>query len=254
LVDGPRIYLTGAIAIQNGNQVAGSEQFPGRQGRLAFAYLTLEHRRVVLRSELADLLWPEEWPRAPDTALNAILSKLRHVLAVAGMDGSSLVSGAGWYQLRIPADVWIDVEAALVGLHVAEGAVRAGNIQAAFGHAGLAYQITRRPFAPGEECEWVQGRRRQLRDAHLRSMECLSRIHIANGEPAIAADLCRRAIETEPFRETAYQLLMRAHAAAGNRAEALRTYEQCRRLLAEELGADPSRETQAVHLELLGAT
>ena len=30
---------------------------------------------------------------------------------------------------------------------------------------------------------------------------------------------------------------MEAHVAAGNRAEALRVYERCRRLLAEELGA-----------------
>ena len=46
---------------------------------------------------------------------------------------------------------------------------------------------------------------------------------------------------------------MRAHAAAGNRAEALRAYEQCRQLLAEELGVAPSAETQAVHLMVLQA-
>jgi len=44
---------------------------------------------------------------------------------------------------------------------------------------------------------------------------------------------------------------MRAYAAAGNRAEALRVYERCRKLIAKELGADPSPETQAVHLKLL---
>jgi DNA-binding SARP family transcriptional activator len=47
--------------------------------------------------------------------------------------------------------------------------------------------------------------------------------------------------------------LIRAHTALGNRAEALRVYESCRRLLAAELGADPSPETQALYIELLGA-
>ena len=56
----------------------------------------------------------------------------------------------------------------------------------------------------------------------------------------------------EPFRETGYQLLMKAHTATGNRGEALLTYERCRRILAEELGADPSAETRALHRELLG--
>ncbi|MGH8059725.1 MAG: AfsR/SARP family transcriptional regulator [Candidatus Entotheonellia bacterium] len=45
--------------------------------------------------------------------------------------------------------------------------------------------------------------------------------------------------------------LMRAYAAAGNRAEALRTYEQCRTLLTEEVGINPSPETHGLYLHLL---
>ena len=47
---------------------------------------------------------------------------------------------------------------------------------------------------------------------------------------------------------------MEAHAAAGNRAEALRVYERCRRLLAEELGAYPSPETESIYRGLLEAS
>jgi SARP family transcriptional regulator, regulator of embCAB operon len=61
----------------------------------------------------------------------------------------------------------------------------------------------------------------------------------------------REAVAIEPFRETGYQLLMRAHAAVGNRAEALRVYERCRSLLSEELGVLPSSQTEAVYLDIL---
>jgi len=44
---------------------------------------------------------------------------------------------------------------------------------------------------------------------------------------------------------------MRAHAAVGNRAEALRVYERCRSVLTEELGVPPSPQTEAVYLEIL---
>jgi DNA-binding SARP family transcriptional activator len=44
---------------------------------------------------------------------------------------------------------------------------------------------------------------------------------------------------------------MRAYAAADNQADALLTYERCRRLLMEELGANPSPATQALHGEIL---
>ena len=44
---------------------------------------------------------------------------------------------------------------------------------------------------------------------------------------------------------------MEAQSAAGNDAEALRTYERCRRLLADELGTYPSSETEAIYRRLL---
>ncbi|HEX4781108.1 MAG TPA: bacterial transcriptional activator domain-containing protein, partial [Usitatibacter sp.] len=81
--------------------------------------------------------------------------------------------------------------------------------------------------------------------------ECLAQAYVWNGEPQIAVDIARELVEMQPYRETGYQLLMRAHAAAGNRAEALRVYERCRALLTRELGVAPSQETQAVHREVL---
>ncbi len=59
------------------------------------------------------------------------------------------------------------------------------------------------------------------------------------------------AVALDSFRESSYQLLMRAHGAGGNRAEAVRVYHPLRDLLTDELGTDPSRETEALYLELL---
>jgi DNA-binding SARP family transcriptional activator len=58
-------------------------------------------------------------------------------------------------------------------------------------------------------------------------------------------------LEAEPFDEMACQALMRAHAAAGNRAEALRVYATCRKLCRDELGAEPSEKTTGVFLGIL---
>ena len=46
---------------------------------------------------------------------------------------------------------------------------------------------------------------------------------------------------------------MRALAATGERAEALRAWERCRAEVVEELGVEPSAETEAVYLQLLDA-
>jgi len=59
------------------------------------------------------------------------------------------------------------------------------------------------------------------------------------------------AVELDPMDETAHRLLMRAHAALGEIAAALRDFEDYRGRLAEELGVDPSPETRALHIALL---
>lgn len=61
-------------------------------------------------------------------------------------------------------------------------------------------------------------------------------------------------MEREPYRESAYQILMRTLAAGGNVADALRTYDRLSSLLREELGVDPGPQTKEVHGELLRLT
>ena len=66
-------------------------------------------------------------------------------------------------------------------------------------------------------------------------------------------EAARDALALDEPREAAYRQLMRALVAAGERGEALRVWERCRAALVEELGVDPSPETEAVYLEVLGA-
>ncbi|WP_433158915.1 BTAD domain-containing putative transcriptional regulator [Kribbella sp. CA-247076] len=54
-----------------------------------------------------------------------------------------------------------------------------------------------------------------------------------------------------PLRETLWQRLLTTLADAGRQAEALDRYEALRTRLADELGADPSPELQAIHQSLL---
>ena len=106
---------------------------------------------------------------------------------------------------------------------------------------------------PGEDGAWVEEKRRELADVRGRALSALADACLRSGDPQEAAKWAEQAIALEPFRETGYRRLMEAHAAAGNRAEALRVYERCRRLLAEELGAYPSPETESIYRGLLEA-
>jgi DNA-binding SARP family transcriptional activator len=249
---GLRIYLTGRVLVEDDGAILLDERrLMGRQGRLTFAYLAYERLRVVSRDELAEELWPATVPPSWERSLSAIISKLRALLADAGLSGVDLEGSFGHYRLSLPADAWIDVEAAGEAIDHAESALRAKEPRDALGWALVAYQISRRPFLRGDEGQWVTLKRSGLRDVLVRAHECLSEPSIWQAEPEYAVKHAKEAVALEPFRETGYQLLMRAHAAVGNRAEALRVYERCRSLLSEELGVPPSSQTEAVYLEIL---
>jgi SARP family transcriptional regulator, regulator of embCAB operon len=247
-----RVHLAGRISIEVDGQRVDQQAFPGQQGRLVFAFLVAERSRPVARSELADLLWPEGVTPAWETALSAIVSKLRGVLGKVGLDGSTaLSSGAGCYEVRFPGRPWVDLEIAADAIHEAEVALRRADPAAAYGPSAVAHHIARRPLLPGEEGAWIDAKRAKHRGILIRALECRAEVYLWNRELSLAVEAAKDVVALEPFRETGYQLLMRAHAAAGNAGEALWAYERCRKLLADELGVDPSPQTKEIHLRLI---
>ena len=252
--DAPRVYLTGRITLERDRIAVNERHLPGRQGRRAFAYLVLERARPVPIDEVALAVWGTGEPAgAWETALSAIVSKLRATLKPLGFDARAIAAESGCYRLTLPAGAWVDVEAARRALDEAEGHVRARRPSQAWGPANVAASIAERPFLAGDDGEWIARVRAGLRDTRVRALECLVTVASANGEHPLAARLARDVVDLEPFRETGWQRLMRALADGGNRAEALRAYAECRALMAKELGVAPSPETEGIASTLRGA-
>jgi SARP family transcriptional regulator, regulator of embCAB operon len=243
---GTRIQLCGRLTARiEGRRV--EEELPGRQGRLLFVYLAAHRRRPSTRSELMQALWPDRVPAAADTALSALLTKLR------GLLGPGTVAGKQDVRLVLPPQAWIDLEAAGEGLHRATSGVAQRDWARAWGPSRVALHVAQRGFLPGYEAPWIDEIRRQLDDILVRSHECVAAIGLglAGSELPSAERSARALIRLAPYRESGYRFLMEVLAGQGNVAEALLTYEQLRRLLREELGANPGSATQALHKRLL---
>ncbi len=227
-------------------------QFPGRQGRLLFAYLVTKHGTPVPRDELVEVLWEGVPPASWDQALRVLVSKLRKVVAESADEAAAdLTASFGCYRLDLPVETWVDVLAAEGAAREAEGLLAADELERAITAATLAEYLLRQPFMPGDDGTWVQGKRRELEEIRLRALNVLAEACLRSGKAEASVRWAEQAVEVEPFRESGYRRLMAAHVAAGNRAEALRVYERCRRLLAEELGAYPSPETETIYRRLL---
>ncbi|KAA1420985.1 DNA-binding protein [Nocardioides humilatus] len=246
-----RIYLTSRVRVENGEHLLDERALPGRQGRLVLAYLAAERSRPVARDELGLELWGDEVPDAWEKGLMAIISKLRAALRSIGLPDDTLRTAFGCYQLVLPPGSWVDIEDAAHAVHEAETAIAAGRPLDGYAPAYVAYMVGRRPFLIGEDGPWASRRRGALREIYLRALECAIVCDAANGELSEAVQAAEDLIALEPFRESAYQRLMCALAEAGNRAEAIKVYERCRRVLDEELGVPPSAQTRAVYNQVL---
>jgi SARP family transcriptional regulator, regulator of embCAB operon len=247
-----RISLIGRVTVELDEGVLDETQLLGRQGRLFFAYLVAEHARPVPRDELAEALWGETPPVTWEKALTVLASKLRRVLAEHGVSDPSLLTAAfGCYRLELPEGTWVDVLEAASAADDAEMALGGGELDRARERASLASSLLQRPLLPGEEGTWVEAKRRDLIDVRERALAVLAEASLRAGDAPAAVSAAEQLISLSPLRESGYRRLMEAQAAAGNRAEALAAYERCRQLLADELGAYPSPETESIYRGLL---
>jgi len=239
--------------VERDGKLLRESKLGGPQGRFVLVYLVSERKRAVTQAELAEALWPESLPASWTLALSAIISRLRSRLAALGLVRSHIIGNAfGCYQFSAPTDTWVDIEAALAGVDAAEGAVAAGNPQAAYGPSLIATTVLRRPFLPGDGGPWAETRRTALAAALIRALDSRVEALAANAEVELALTHAREAVRMEPYRESGYRRLMRMQVRNGDRGEAIRSYLKCKRLLDEELGVGPSEETESLYREIAG--
>jgi len=229
-----KVQLCGRLVVEiDGRRV--EDELPGRQGRLLFAYLTLNRLQTITRDELVEALWPG----ARDGGLAPLLSKLRRVVP---LDGT-----------RLALDAWVDLEAAADALHRAESALAQGDSHRAWGPSQVAMFVSARPLLPGDEAPWLEEARGRLADVHVRALEAYggATLGVGGTELAAAVRTGRELVRREPYRESGWRILMEALEREGNCAEALVAYEELRARLRDDLGISPSQPTQELYRRLL---
>ena len=113
--------------------------------------------------------------------------------------------------------------------------------------------LYRGDFMQGGYDDWVEEQRSYYREQFLRMLESLAAVAEREQDWVRAMDLAQRILRDDPFREDIHCLVMRAHAALGNRVAVKEQYETLRGLLQKELGVEPAMQTQKAYKELVGS-
>lgn len=195
-------------------------------------YLALNTDRAHRRERLAGLLWTDSDE-----------SKARHSLSQALYAVRGLLNGA----VQIEGE---DLQLRPDGLSVdaleLERYLRSGD-------AAAAASIYRGDFLEGFRIRGAQGFEEWAGREHAR-VSAMARDALRQATKA-ARDRCdwvevsqqaQRLVELDPFDEAAYGELMRALWMQGDRTAALDRYEALKRVLATDLQARPSQETEAL--------
>lgn len=245
------IRLTGLITIEDDGHAP--RHLSSAQAQVAFARLALERAGGTSRDQLADTVWPNGLPDTWASALRSVVSRVRAFVASAqGSETTPLIAQGGRYLLGLPSNATIDIEYAEETIGKAIEALVADAFADAQRLATDSISFLSRPFLPDHEGEWANGVRERVHELLMSGLETASLAASALRDERNALRFADEAVKRAPLRESAYRCLMTAHVAAGNRAEALRSYHRLRRTLAEELGIDPAPETQAAYVDLLG--
>lgn len=188
------------------------------------AFLAL-HRRPLRRLYVACTLWP-------DSSEERAAGSLRSALWRLNRPGLELVQADGIH-LGLAANVEVDVRT-LMAL-----ARRLSAGDEVDGAEDLAEGFEQ-DLLPDWYEDWVLLCRERWRHLRLAALESLTSQLSAGGAYAAAVETGLAAVRAEPLRESAHRAVIKAHLTAGNGYEAVRQYDEYRRLLHKELGLEPS--------------
>ena len=251
-----RISMLGPLQVQVGGQKA---EFRTDAQRVLLAWLAVHQGVPQRRDTLAGLLSPDRPDQEALTYLRNRLTLLRRAL---GDDEAT----PPWFEvdrkqiaLRAGDDIDIDLTRfeRLLALVAAHPHRQLAGCPTCLAHLQAAVALVRGELLaglnfPSDTWEaWLLAQREYVRRRALAAMTLLREARLARGEWAAALDIAQRQLSLEPWLEAAHRALMQAHYHLGDHNAALAQFEQCQRVLGDELGVKPEGETRRLRQLIL---
>jgi DNA-binding SARP family transcriptional activator len=248
------LYALGPPEVRLGEYLVS---FPTRKTLALLIYLAIESDAQP-REALAALLWPEASPERSHGSLRNTLDHLQTALRKASGQAQTSYLLVTHNSLSLNPDANIDLDLQTVERAYAQARADRSSRTLPEGSASLpllqsAVACQRGDFLAGFSLgdapdfdDWAAIQREVWNRRLGLILDRLSEIQFAHGEFAGTTETASRWIALDALNEIAYRRKMWAHFAAGERGQALETFEGCRAILASELGIEPEPDTVAL--------
>jgi predicted ATPase/DNA-binding SARP family transcriptional activator len=236
------IGVLGPFEVRAGGRLA---DVGGSKRQALLAMLALRPGRVVGVDTLVDALWGEELPAAPRNALHHHIARLRAALGEEAIVGS--VDGYALSESLVDATRFEEL------LAETRAALRDGDLFSAADAVESGLALWRGPALQGlGATTWFGAEARRLETLRVDALEEQFEVRLALGEHRELVPGLRAALADNPYRERLWGQLMLALYRSGRQADALETFQEARKVLAEELGLEPGPELRGLQDAILG--
>lgn len=224
------------------------------QPKLLLKAIIAHRAHGVPKDVLIDALWPDVSPLSGERNFKVILHRLRKTLEPEmGRD-----FGSSYIHLKANL-VSLDEELCHIDLDdflslCQKGLQRQeeGDVKSALALFKQALELYRGDFlAEDLYASWAETKRNELRDRCISLLFHVAELLEKQGNLKSANDYYRRVVQMDPTLEPAYQRLITNYVNRGMRNAALRTYEDCARILRQELETEPDTLTTSLYRKAL---
>jgi DNA-binding SARP family transcriptional activator/tetratricopeptide (TPR) repeat protein len=233
------VRLLGDADVRVGGDLVKAFGSPKLQSLLAF--LVLRRDSPQLRQKVAFLFWPDSTEGQARTNLRQALHNLRHALRDPNR----------YLRMDNHTVQWLADGPSEVDVVRFETDARAGLADGDQDALDRAAEVYRGDLLEGCYDDWIIPERDRLKGMAASVLGKLVDVACQRADPVRAVQLGERLLQLDPLDEPNYRILMRVHAAAGDRARAVRTYHSCVSVLKRELGVGPDAETLELYAEIV---
>jgi LuxR family transcriptional regulator, maltose regulon positive regulatory protein len=243
-----RVQMFGTFRVWRGAQEIQSREWQREKARQLFQLLLTYRGHWVQREQICAWLWPDADLEAAERQFKVTLNALNAALEPSRPPRVApfFVRRQGLaYSFAPSYGVWIDVDEFELR---AAAAGASDEPDFARRNAQIAVALYRGDYlAESLYDAWTTEERERLTARYLATAVSYAARLSTEGDQAQAVQLCEQVLRRDRCYEEAYQILMQAHARAGSRSQALRSYTRCAQALRDELSMEPLPETGALY-------
>jgi len=252
----PRLQIKtfGNFQVLRGETLIGESEWKAKQPKLLLKALIARGAVGVPKDVLIEDLWPEASTASGESNFKVVLHRLRKALE------PSMSKSAGSSYLFLRENLLslkeglcqTDLNEYLSLRQKGKKAESAGDGKRAVQYYKAAVGLYQGDFLSEDlYAPWADLKRTELRAMYIDLLFRIGDLYQQQGSSKKAIECYNSIIKADPVCEEAYQKSMLIYANRGMRAEALRIYEECKRVLEHELGVAPGTTTVSIHRKIL---